>query len=125
MHEGSTNNFITGDKFEAKSLFENILAVSPCGSGFCPDPPRSRARKFLGIRILGKVTKKNIETYVPPRISIRSHQSRAAPGGQPRAAIPTSSIDTCLSIHGMMTGGGTVPNSDFHTEPNLSLALRS
>jgi hypothetical protein len=64
MHEGPTNNFITGDKFEAKSLFQNILAISPCGSRFCPDPAISRARKFLGIRILGKVTKKNIETYI-------------------------------------------------------------
>jgi hypothetical protein len=92
MHEGSTNNFITGDKFEAKSLFQNILAVSPCGSRFCPDPAISRARKFLGIRILGKVTKKNIETCIPPRISVRSHQSGLRPAdsrGRPSPHLPS------------------------------------
>ena len=36
----------------AKSLFQNILAVSPCGSRFYPDPAHPNSRKCLEIKIL-------------------------------------------------------------------------
>jgi len=50
-------------KSEAKSLFRNILAATPCGSRFCPDPPYPRARKLFAMKILDKRIEKNIERY--------------------------------------------------------------
>ena len=45
-------------KSATNSLFQNILAVSPCGSGFCADSTLSPPPKFLRMRILDKGTKK-------------------------------------------------------------------
>jgi hypothetical protein len=45
-------------KSEAKSLFLNILAVSPCGSRFYSGPPHSHARKLFEMRILAETMKK-------------------------------------------------------------------
>ena len=66
MREGSCNQFFLTDppngvQFEAKSLFRNILAVSPCGSRFYPDPARSPPRKLLRMNILGGLKKKMCE----------------------------------------------------------------
>ena len=41
-----------------KSLLQNILRVSPCGSRFCRDPFQSRLTKSFRINILAIVTKK-------------------------------------------------------------------
>jgi hypothetical protein len=106
MRDCFPNTFISGPKSDAKSLFRNILAVSPCGSRFCPDPTLSRARKFLGMRILGEEDRKNIARDTHTNLT-HPHKSRAAPGGQPGAAVPT------FCVHRR------------RTEPNLSLALRS
>jgi hypothetical protein len=82
MHDRSNNKVITGSRSGAKSLFQNILAVSPCGSRFCPYPTLSRARKFLGMRILGKRMKKisrDIFTQIPvdrTRARLRPADSR-------------------------------------------------
>ena len=63
MHAGSPNRFSTTDPLTnsecaAKSLFRNILAVSPCGSRFCPDPALSLSSKCLRMNILATSTKK-------------------------------------------------------------------
>src|SRR5450631_4011584 len=73
MREGSPNKFSTADpllsgsRIEAKSLFRNILAPSPCGSRFYPDPTRSAPRKFLGMSILDKRKKKMSSARDPHR----------------------------------------------------------
>src|SRR5450631_1660277 len=73
MREGSPNKFSTADpllsgsRIEAKSLFRNILAPSPCGSRFYPDPTRSAPRKFLGMSILEKRKKKMSSARDPHR----------------------------------------------------------
>jgi hypothetical protein len=63
MHESSPNNFSTsaplrGSHSQANSLFRNILAVSPCGSRFYPDPTRSMAHNCLRMNTLGNRQKK-------------------------------------------------------------------
>ena len=63
MRERSPNQFSTagspsGLRTGAKSLFRNILAVSPCGSRFCQDPLRSKLPKSFRINILGIPTEK-------------------------------------------------------------------
>jgi hypothetical protein len=63
MREGSPKQFSTADSLNslrpgAKSLFQNILAVSPCGSRFCPDPLRSKRTKPFRINILRSLTEK-------------------------------------------------------------------
>jgi hypothetical protein len=52
MRESSPNNFPapdpgSGSQSEGKFLFHNILAVSPCGSGFCSYPAHIPARQVL------------------------------------------------------------------------------
>ena len=51
--EGRNDPLLTG-----KSLFQNILRVSPCGSIFCPDPFRSKLPKSFRINILVILMKK-------------------------------------------------------------------
>jgi hypothetical protein len=68
MRESQTNKFsptdlLRGSQPEAKSLFRNILRISPCSSIFCPDSALSHAHKSLGMIILGKVMKKNIDRH--------------------------------------------------------------
>jgi hypothetical protein len=63
MRESSPNNFSTsgplsGSHSQAKSLFRNILAVSPYGSRFCPDPTRPLAHNFLRMNTLDNRQKK-------------------------------------------------------------------
>ena len=63
MREGSPNQCssaasLNGLRPEAKSLFRNILAVSPYGSRFCPDPFRSKRTKPFRINILRTMTEK-------------------------------------------------------------------
>jgi hypothetical protein len=60
MREGSPNNFSTADpkrgsrslQPNAKCLFQNILAASPCGSIFYPDPVLSTTSKPLRMNTL-------------------------------------------------------------------------
>jgi hypothetical protein len=49
----------SGSKLGAKSLFKNILPISPCGSIFWQDQPVSRSRKPLEINILKDRRKKS------------------------------------------------------------------
>ena len=63
MRESSPNNFSTsaplsGSHSQANPLFWNILAVSPCGSRFCPDPTRSLAHNCLRMNTLENRQKK-------------------------------------------------------------------
>ena len=63
MHEGSpiqdsTTHTANDRQPDAKSLFRNILAVSPYGSRFYEDPRRSPRCKLLRINILANSTKK-------------------------------------------------------------------
>ena len=63
MRESSPNQFSPAGSPRgllpgAKSLFRNILAVSPCGSRFCPDPLRSKRTKPFRINILRSLTEK-------------------------------------------------------------------
>jgi hypothetical protein len=46
----------------AKSLFGNILAISPCRSRFCPDLVIPKLGKVLKTDILAGKRKKNCET---------------------------------------------------------------
>ncbi len=50
-----------GSKFGVKSLFHNILDISPCGSRFWQDQPLSLSDKSLEINILEKRAKKTSE----------------------------------------------------------------
>jgi len=54
MRAGSSHKLdsISGSQPEAKSLFRNILTISPCGSRFYPCPALSNASKSLEINIL-------------------------------------------------------------------------
>ena len=47
----------------AKSLFWNILPVSPCGSRFCVEWTATRTPKCFEMIILGKVKKKKLRRY--------------------------------------------------------------
>ena len=58
---GSLNGSRTG----AKSLFRNILPLSPCGSRFCPDHSRSELSNPFGINILGILAEKMGSGPVP------------------------------------------------------------
>ena len=63
MRECSPNQFVpagslNGPRTGAKSLFRNILPISPCGSGFCPDHSRPKLSNPFGINILGILTEK-------------------------------------------------------------------
>jgi hypothetical protein len=65
MRESSSNPFAasdprSGSTHNANPLFQNILAVSPCGSRFWPDIPLPRARKPLAMSILRTTPKKNL-----------------------------------------------------------------
>src|SRR5271167_1691544 len=80
MREGPPSNSSTADpkrgsQSEAKSLFRNILAVSPSGSRFYPDPSIPSTHKPLRMNILADQKKKYW-------ISIRSpHAFGAGPSG--------------------------------------------
>jgi hypothetical protein len=50
----------------AKSLFRNILQISPSGSIFCADSTRSDRPKSKEIKILAERIKKNVRRSVPP-----------------------------------------------------------
>ncbi len=57
MRESSPNKFSPTDprrtsQSDAKSLFRNILAVSPCGSIFCPDQRGIPTANFFRMSIL-------------------------------------------------------------------------
>jgi hypothetical protein len=54
----STTDTPVGSQLQAKSLFQNNLAVSPCGSKFCGDSFRSKLTKSFRINILGSITEK-------------------------------------------------------------------
>ena len=63
MREGSPNVFSkacspNGLRPGAKSLLRNILALSRCGSRFCPDTLRSKLPKSSRINILGRLAGK-------------------------------------------------------------------
>ena len=67
MHAGSPNRLstydpLTNSQCAAKSLSQNILAVSPYGSIFYPSPRRSTPGKFLRMSILGEHQKKIVKT---------------------------------------------------------------
>lgn len=75
MRDSSPNTFFTTDplsgfRSEAKSLFRNILHVTPYGSGFCLGSALSRPRKFLEMNILGKRIEKNIERYTHTNLTL-------------------------------------------------------
>ncbi len=57
-HHLFLGNSLTGFRPSAKSLFQNILAVSPCGSRFCEDHFRSKLHNSFGINILEILTEK-------------------------------------------------------------------
>jgi len=61
MREFSTPR--AASKAKAKFLFHNILPATPCGSGFCPDPPYPQTRKLLEINTLGEKDEKMFERY--------------------------------------------------------------
>src|SRR5450631_2118564 len=65
MRESSSANASTRQvQAEAKSLFGNILAVSPCRSKFCPDHGMSRNDKPFEISILAVEREKNGKRYI-------------------------------------------------------------
>jgi hypothetical protein len=57
-HRLSTTDPLTSSECTAKSLFRNILALSPYGSRFCPDPALSPSSKCLRMNTLATCTKK-------------------------------------------------------------------
>jgi hypothetical protein len=54
----STADLRSGSKLVVKSLFQNILPVSPCGSTFCQDQAVSLSPKSLEINNLEQRAKK-------------------------------------------------------------------
>jgi hypothetical protein len=82
MREGSPNPFSPGNRTvilsktkdlctELKSLFQNILDVSPCGSRFYPYPTRSQQHKSLIMNTLGEREEKNRELQRPMILVVR------------------------------------------------------
>ncbi len=74
MHAGSPNRFSTTDPLTnshcgVKSLFRNILAVSPCESIFCPHPALSPSSKCLRMNILAISTRKYSGESEPKSLS--------------------------------------------------------
>ena len=61
----STTALLSGAQSTAKSLFWNILAISPYGSRFCADSTLYQLHKFLRMNILGKQKKKIVDTGYP------------------------------------------------------------
>ena len=66
-------------KFEAKSLFRNILATSPYSSRFCRHRLISTLRKWMETRILRRRRQKNVNVYIQlrpfPLSTVTSHFS--------------------------------------------------
>src|SRR5206468_3212923 len=65
---------------EANPLFQNILAISPCGSGFYPDKPLSTYRKSLRMNILEKRSKKKSRTLKLTRACPSAHVPPSSSG---------------------------------------------
>ncbi len=70
MRESSPNQFVkkppvSSLKTEAKSLFREILAISPYGSRFCPDRLISTNANSNEMRILGRYSKKMWGECIP------------------------------------------------------------
>src|ERR1700691_6687459 len=66
LHQFPASNLASGPGPSAKSLFQNILAVNPYSSRFCPDLPIPSGRKPLAISILQIGAKKNEEISPKP-----------------------------------------------------------
>jgi len=75
---------------EVKSLFPDILPLSPCGSRFCLDSTRSIQSKFLRIRILPNAKEKNCERYPPRSPAASAHRREPLKRPQTRAPQPIS-----------------------------------
>jgi hypothetical protein len=87
MRESSISLFFVtrqvGDrKSIAKSLFQQILPVSPCSSRFWLDSPIPLARKPFAMRILQKVMKKKLKAYP----LMRDVQASASGAKEPNVA---------------------------------------
>lgn len=98
LREGLTHPVLhhdssSGSQPAANSLFQNILAVSPCGSGFCVDSSRSPLRKFLRMRILEKATKKMLMRHIASRQgSPRNATLGAGLGASPASHPPSTGL---------------------------------
>jgi hypothetical protein len=93
MRAGSPNQFSTTDPLsssqpEHKSLFRNILAVSPYTSIFYPYPARPAPSNFLRMNILGIRRGKNIESISTQ--DFRPGLIYAAPSGAELGAASTT-----------------------------------
>jgi hypothetical protein len=69
MRKVSPNEFFSIDPKNsrtphAKSLFQNILAISPYSSRFCDGAPIPRDAKYRGMRMLGEIVKKKFAIYI-------------------------------------------------------------
>jgi hypothetical protein len=87
MHHGSPNERCTGgllanSSLATKSLFQNILPVSPCGSRFWQDHLSSQCSKSLKISIL----EIGAEKIVGNHSTLRTHSVSAAIGKQAPSA---------------------------------------
>jgi hypothetical protein len=109
MHNGfpndcSTVGLVGGSKPGSKSLFRNILPVSPCGSRFWQDRDPSPSHKPFEIKILEEWGEKKVGDH----FRLRPHAgSIALPGQAPssalallgRRALPDNLRAARLSIH--------------------------
>ena len=106
MHAGSPNTFATaylllsGSKSEAKCLFPNILAVSPCGSGFYLDSAISRASKLFKMNILEERMKKTLRDIYPHILTLISplvERLSSSDVHQTLSGLRTTGLPWCLS----------------------------
>ena len=97
LHENSFDTPASGDprvilRFPAKSLFRNILAVTPFGSIFCGDQASVPYGKSLRMNILEKTSEKIDEAAAIPS---HSHSESSSPqpavqGSYPAEELPES-----------------------------------
>ena len=80
----------SGSHRKAKSLFQNILPLSPCGSIFYPNRARYTCGKLLRMSILPAAKKKNGTAIAPVRISAMERQSLGE--------IPTGRFESAPAI---------------------------
>ena len=102
----ATSDLRSGSRSEAKSLFQNISPVSPCGSGFWQDRDPSPFPKSFEIKILEEWGEKKVGSH----FTIRPHAGSIALAGQAPSsalallrtrALPDNLQAARLSIHGL------------------------
>jgi hypothetical protein len=97
MHNGfsnecSTVGLVGGSKPGSKSLFRNILPVSPCGSRFWQDRDPTPSHKSFEIKILEEWDEKKVGDHFTLRPHARSIAIAGLPPSSPLALLGTRAL---------------------------------